>query len=224
MSEPSISKPSTGKPSTGKPSIGRPRRIRGPRTPAHLDKLAEIKNEAASCFYAHGYAATDVRTIADRVDLQVSTLYNYISGKEELLYLIMRDGMIEIAASLAAATSGLSDPRERLRAAVRSHVLHHAHRRFLAWVGHVEVRSLTGEYLEEILARRKEYEQRWIAILEDGIRAELFRVADPRLTMYGMLALGQSVSRWYRPDGQYDAEKIADAMADLVLDGALTTS
>src|ERR1700739_4489663 len=129
-------------PSIGEPSIGRPRRIRGPRTPAHLDKLAEIKKEAARCFYAYGYAATDVRTIADRVGLQVSTLYNYISGKEELLYLIMRDGMIEIVAGLDAAPEGLTDPRERLRAAVRSHMLHHAHRQFRAWVGHVEVHSL----------------------------------------------------------------------------------
>ncbi len=206
------------------PSIGKPRRVRGQRTPAHLDKLAEIKNEAARCFYAHGYAATDVRTIADHVGLQVSTLYNYISGKEELLYLIMRDGMIEIAASLEAAAGGLTDPAERLRAAVRSHVLHHAHRQFLAWVGHVEVRALTGDYLTEILARRREYEQRWIAILQDGIAAGVFSRADPRLTMYGMLAIGQGVSRWYRPDGPHDAEEIADTMADLVLDGVLITS
>jgi len=205
------------------PSVGKPRRIRGQPTPAHLDKLAEIKSEAAGCFYTHGYAATDVRTIADRVGLQVSTLYNYISGKEELLYLIMRDGMLEIAASLDAATGGLSDPREQLRAAVRSHVLHHAHRQFLAWVGHVEVRSLTGDYLTEILARRHEYEQRWVAIVEEGVRAGQFRAPDPRLTVYGMLALGQGVARWYSPDGKYDAEKIADTMAGLALDGVLTT-
>jgi AcrR family transcriptional regulator len=204
------------------PSIGKPRRIRGKRTPAHLDKLAEIKKEAAIAFYHQGYAATDVRTIADRVGLQVSTLYNYISGKEELLYLIMRDGMIEIVAGLDTATEGLTGPRDRLRAAVRSHVLHHAHRQFRAWVGHVEVHSLTGAYLEEILGKRREYEQRWIAIIEDGIRAGVFTDADPRLTMYGILSIGQSASRWYKAGGQYDAEKIADAMADFVLDGVLT--
>lgn len=203
-------------------SVGKPRRIRDKRTPAHLDKLAEIKRESAKAFYLQGYAATDVRTIADSVGLRVSTLYNYISGKEELLYLIMRDGMIEILAGLDAATDGLTDPRDRLRAAVLSHVLHHAHRQFRAWVGHVEVRSLTGSYLEEILGQRREYEQRWIAIIEDGIRDGVFSDVDPRLTMYGILATGQSVSRWYKPRGQYDAEKIANAMADLVLDGVLT--
>jgi AcrR family transcriptional regulator len=203
------------------PTIGKPRRIRGKRTPAHLDKLAEIKREAARCFYELGYAATDVRTIADRVGLQVSTLYNYISGKEELLYLIMKDGMTEIAASLDAAIAGLTDPHERLHAAVRSHVLHHAHRQFRAWVGHVEVRALTGEYLAEILRERREYEQRWIGILEDGIGAGIFVTQDMQLTMYGILAIGQSVSRWYKPGGRITAEKIADSMADMVLSGVL---
>jgi|HubBroStandDraft_3_1064219.scaffolds.fasta_scaffold00225_5 AcrR family transcriptional regulator len=206
------------------PSVGKPRRVRGERTPAHLDKLAEIKREAARCFYIQGYAATDVRTIADRVGLQVSTLYNYISGKEELLYLIMKDGIVEIAAALDAAIAGLTDPCDRLRAAVRSHVLHHAHRQFRAWVGHVEVRSLTGDYLEEIIGRRQEYEHRWIAILQDGIQAGVFGDTDPRLTMYGILAIGQSLARWYKPDGQYDAEQIADAMADLVLSGVVGRS
>jgi AcrR family transcriptional regulator len=203
------------------PTVGTPRRIRGKRTPAHLDKLAEIKKEAARCFYELGYSATDVRTIADAVGLQVSTLYNYISGKEELLYLIMTDGMTEIADGLDAAIEGLTDPGDRLQAAVRSHVLHHAHRQFRAWVGHVEVRALTGEYLAEILQKRREYELRWIGILKDGISAGIFADADPQLTMYGILAIGQSVSRWYKPGGRHTPEEIADAMATMVLSGVL---
>ncbi|HET6187975.1 MAG TPA: TetR/AcrR family transcriptional regulator [Trebonia sp.] len=202
-------------------AIGKPRRIRGKPTRAHLDKLAEIKREAARCFYMLGYAATDVRTIADVVGVQVSTLYNYISGKEELLYLIMKDGMSEITAGLDEAVAGLTDPRDRLLAAVRFHVIHHAHRQFRAWVGHVEVRSLTGEYLEEIVGQRREYERRWIKIIDNGISAGLFTDTDPRLTMYGILAIGQSVSRWYKPDAGYQPEHIADAMADLVLYGVL---
>ncbi|MGI8447617.1 MAG: TetR/AcrR family transcriptional regulator, partial [Streptosporangiaceae bacterium] len=150
------------------PAVGTPRRIRGKPTPAHRDKLEEIKKEAARCFYTLGYAATDVRRIADAVGLQVSTLYNYISGKEELLYLIMRDGITEIAAAFDEAIDGLTDPHERLRAAVRSHVLHHAHRQYRAWTPHVAVRSLTGEYLEEILRERREYKLPWTRILERG--------------------------------------------------------
>ncbi|MGI8449980.1 MAG: hypothetical protein ACR2MP_22930, partial [Streptosporangiaceae bacterium] len=84
-----------------------------------------------------------------------------------------------------------------------------------------EVRSLTGDYLEEILSKRREYELRWIGILEDGMRGGVFAEADPRLTMYAILSIGQSVSRWYKPSGKHDAEGIADSMADFVLDGVL---
>jgi TetR/AcrR family transcriptional regulator, cholesterol catabolism regulator len=206
------------------PAVGKPRRMRGRPTPAHLDKLAEIKKEAARCFYTLGYAATDVRTIADAVGLQVSTLYNYISGKEELLYLILKDGTMEITLGLDAAVEGVTDHHDRLRAAVRFHVLHHAHRQFRAWVGHVEIRALTGTYLDEIVARRREYERRWIEIIEGGIRDGAFANADPRLMMYGILAIGQSVSRWYKPGCGYEAEEIADAMATMVLGGVLVRS
>lgn len=206
---------------TPDPAIGKPRRMGSKRTAAHLEKLAEIKREAARNFYNLGYAATDVRTVAEAVGLQVSTLYNYISGKEELLYVIMLDGITEITASLDAAIEGLTDPHDRLQAAARSHVLHHAQRQFRAWVGHVEVRSLTGEYLAEILVKRREYQQRWINILTDGISAGIIPDADPQLTMYGILAIGQSVSRWYNPDGRYSANEIADTMAAMVLSGVL---
>jgi AcrR family transcriptional regulator len=204
------------------PTIGKRRRNGGKRTAAHLEKLAEIKREAARNFYTLGYAATDVRTVAEAVGLQVSTLYNYISGKEELLYVITLEGITEITASLDTAIEGLTDPHDRLHAAVRSHVLHHAHRRFRAWVGHIEVRSLTGEYLAEILVKRREYEQRWIKILTDGISAGIIPDADPQLTMYGILAIGQSVARWYNPGGRNSASEIADVMAAMVLSGVLT--
>jgi AcrR family transcriptional regulator len=196
--------------------------MRGKPTPAHRDRLEEIKKEAARCFYQQGYAATDVRRIAESVGLQVSTLYNYISGKEELLYLIMKDGITEIAAGFDEAIAGITDPHDRLKAAVRSHVLHHAHRRYRAWTSHVEVRSLTGDYLAEILTKRREYERRWMEILQDGMDSGLLAQADPRLTMYGILAIGQSASRWYKPGGRYDPEGIADAMADFVLTGVLS--
>jgi TetR/AcrR family transcriptional regulator, cholesterol catabolism regulator len=190
-------------------------------TAAHRDKLEEIKRHAARHFYGDGYAATDLRGIAYAAQMHVSTLYNYISGKEELLYLIMKDGMLEISAGLDQAVAGRTDAADRLRAAIESHVLHHTHRQHLAWISHVEVRALTGAYLEEILALRRGYEQRWMAILQDGAKAGLFVDADPRLIMVGILAMGQSVARWYRPDRPYAPEYVARSMADLALLGVL---
>lgn len=194
---------------------------RGPRTPSHVNKLERIKEVSAQLFYQQGYAATDLRRIADGLDMHVSTLYNYIPGKEDLLYLIMRDGIEQITEGLHRALASADDPAGKLRAAFRAHVLHHAHRRFLAWTSHVELRSLTGAYLEDISRRRHAYEELWLQLLREGMAAGVFAAGDPQLALYGLLAVGQSVSRWYRPGGRLSAEEIADELADRALGGVL---
>jgi AcrR family transcriptional regulator len=203
-------------------SPSRSRLPRGPLTDAHREKLTEIKRVSAILFYQRGYAATDVRQIASALHMHVSSLYNYISGKEELLYFLMKDGMSEIAAGLDAALASSDDPAEQLRAAVQSHVLHHAHRRHRAWVGHVEVRALTGDYLTEIKQLRHEYESRWIELLKRGMEEGRFKRADPQLTAYSLMAIGQTVSRWYEPRGRLSAEEIAAELADIAITGVLT--
>lgn len=197
------------------------RQRRGVRTEAHLEKLTVIKDQAARHFYSSGYAATDLRRIASAVGMHVASLYNYISGKEELLYLIMKDGMTEIRAGLDLAMASSDDPVQRLRAAIESHVVHHARRQHLAWTSHVEVRSLKGARLREILRLRSDYESCWLEMLENGRGAGVFDFGDPKLTMYGILAIGQSVSRWYSPRGRRSAEDIATEMANQVLTGVV---
>lgn len=197
------------------------RRPRGQPTDSHRNKLERIKEVAAQFFYVQGYAATDLRRIADALDMHVSTLYNYISGKEGLLYLIMKDGMVEITESLQQALASADEPAGQLRAALRAHVLHHAHRRYLAWTSHIELRSLTGDYLNDISRMRHDYERTWMRLLKKGMAAGIFAKADPKLTLYWLLSIGQTVSRWYKPDGRFSPEQIADVMADGALSGVL---
>ena len=186
-----------------------------------MERLATIKEHAARQFYEGGYAATDLRSIAASVGIHVASLYNYISSKEELLYLIMKDGMTEIRVALDAALADVDSPADRLRAAVESHIAHHARRRYLAWTSHVEVRSLTGRQRGEILRLRHEYEERFLQILEEGRSTGAFTFEDPKIALYAVLSNGQSVSRWYKPAGSRQAEEIARLMAQQVLMGLI---
>jgi AcrR family transcriptional regulator len=181
--------------------------------------LEVIKVVAAEHFYSLGYAATDLRSIADAAHMHVTSLYNYISGKEELLYMIMRDGMDSIASSLEEAVEGADEPVDRLHRALQSHIMHHAHRRHLAWISHVEVRALTGEYRSEILLLRQQYEDRWVEMVEEGMEVGVIVKGDPRITVYGLLSVGQSVSRWYESGGRVSAEEISTSLANLMLLG-----
>jgi AcrR family transcriptional regulator len=203
----------------GEAGTGRRRR---PPTEAHSRKLSQLKDVAAEHFFRRGYAATDLRTIADQVGLHVSTLYNYVSGKEELLYLLMCDGMAEIAGGLDEALAGKTEPVARLRAAIKSHVVHHARRRHLAWTCHVEVRALSDPYRAEILAARREYERRIVTLVREAIESGDLQQSDPRIVVYGLLAMGQGVSRWYQPDGRVDACDVAESFANMAMNGLVS--
>jgi AcrR family transcriptional regulator len=192
------------------------------RPPAHLARLETIKEAATELFYTLGYAAADLRRIADASHMHVSSLYNYITSKEELLYLILRDGLDEIQAGFDEAIASASDPIDQLRAALRAHIAHHARRRHRAWTSHVEVRALTGERLETILTLRDAYESGWVDLVKRGMASGQITTEDPKLAVLYLLSAGQTVSRWYRPDGRMAADELARTMTEIALGGILT--
>jgi TetR/AcrR family transcriptional regulator, cholesterol catabolism regulator len=199
----------------------RSRLPRRPLTAAHKDRLESIKSVAAELFYRFGYSATDLRLIADETGMHVASLYNYISGKEDLLFQIMKDGVVEINASLDDALEGCSDPLERLKRGLISHIAHHAHRRHLGAVSHTEVRSLTGNRRTRMIKMRRDYEARWDDLVINGMKAGIINPGEPRVIVYALLSVGQSVSRWYDPSGKIAVEELAENLTNMLLFGLI---
>ncbi|HSX79322.1 MAG TPA: helix-turn-helix domain-containing protein, partial [Candidatus Saccharimonadia bacterium] len=56
----------------------------------------EIIAAAAKVFKEKGYHAATTRDIAAEVGIQQATLYYYISSKEELLYLVVREPIVRL--------------------------------------------------------------------------------------------------------------------------------
>jgi TetR/AcrR family transcriptional regulator, cholesterol catabolism regulator len=192
---------------------------RGRPSEAHKERFNAIKAVSAELFARQGYAATDLREIADAVDIHVSSLYNYIFGKEHLLYEIMSDGLREANACLDEALSTSSRPEEQLYAAIRAHVLHHAHRSHLAWSASIEERNLTGDYLDAILKMKHQFESTFLEVLTRGMDEGVLRVTNPKIVLYGLIGMAQTVSRWYDPNGSLTAEEIADILANSAMFG-----
>lgn len=79
---------------------GPPRR--GPK-PAHT--VAEIVDEAQALADAEGFAALSMPRIAKRLGITATALYRYVSGKEELLVLLLERGWGPPPRELASAPS-----------------------------------------------------------------------------------------------------------------------
>jgi AcrR family transcriptional regulator len=178
-----------------------------------------IRHAAVDLFYKHGYETTTLRGIADKVGIQVGSLYNHIESKEKLLYSIMSEVMLDLLASLEKALEPHTEPVDRMRAAVECRVMFHAERAKEVFVGNSELRSLEPANRRAVVALRDRYEATFLQILEQGGEGGVFYFTDAKLLTYAILATGTQVSSWYRPRGRLTLQQIASIYSDFVLRG-----
>lgn len=67
------------------------------------DKLRRIREAARRQFIANGYDEASTRQIAVEAGVALGTLFLYAANKRDLLFLVVNDGLEEVAARAAAA-------------------------------------------------------------------------------------------------------------------------
>ena len=185
-------------------------------TPDQDDATERIRKAATALFKTHGYHATPVRALAEVAKIEAGSLYYHFPSKQEILFDNFVHTMDTLLEGLARACESESTPRERLRAAVRTHVLFHARRQSEAFISHTEIRALSEQNREEILAKRNLYEQRFREVLEAGVEAGVFHVPDVRLTNIAILTMCSAVADWFLPAGRLDEESVAERYVEMV--------
>lgn len=179
--------------------------------------MRAIRQAAIARIYRHGFEAMNLRDLAADVNLRVGSLYNYVPQKQEFLATLLENIMLELLADLKLQMSGLADPRERLLRFVRFHIEWHTARKQEVFIGNMELRSLSRDQHDTVIALRKEYEAFLRKILTDGVRAGLWKLEDPRVTTAALLALLTGISNWYRPDGRLSQARLIRIYEHLVL-------
>lgn len=189
------------------------------KTPNGTKTAEAIRSAAIDLFFEHGYEATTLRQIAEAVNVQVGSLYNHISSKEELLFSIMSSVIEDLINELDERLLTITDPVERLHVAVRVHVEFHTGRAREVFVGNSEMRSLDPQHRAEVVKLRDRYEEHIVNILESGAKSGKFIVGDPKLTAYAIVTIGTQVAGWYHDHGRYKLPEIADQYIDFILRG-----
>lgn len=178
-----------------------------------------IRDAAVRLFYQQGFEATSQRQLADAVGLQVASLYNHISSKEQLLAAIMTDAMRQLIARTEAAVNAATSPLDRLHTFMREGVRFHADHRLEAFVGNTELRSLSAGNRLAVVELRDRYQEILEAILEDCGKDGTVHVPDTKLAAYAGVAICVHVAQWYRDDGRLS---LADVVAGLLASYAPT--
>lgn len=186
--------------------------------PQPVDSAANIRDVALAAFYELGYHGTSVREVAKRAGMSVAGMYHHFPSKQQLLVdlvgAFMDDLIVELEDAVAAAPA---EPVERLRAAVRAHVLFHTRRQAEGFVGNAEVRSLEPEARALIVEKRNAEQRVFDRIIRDGVRAGVFRVRQEKMAGRAIVTMCTAVLSWFVPGAGLSANQVADSYADLCL-------
>lgn len=168
-------------------------------------------------FERHGYEATTLRQVATEVGITIGSLYNHMSSKEELLVEILGGVLDDLLVAHERATAEISDPLERLRAALELHIRFHATHAREVFIGNTEIRSLTPARRADVVAKRDRYEAELQRILTDAADAGVVDPIDLRLQVYAIVAIGAHVASWYRPGGASSLKRIVECYTQMIL-------
>jgi AcrR family transcriptional regulator len=134
----------------------------------------EILAAAASLFRRQGFERTSVREIAQELGMTSGSLFYHFASKEDLLVMIMEEGLRDITQAVRQAQATEKRLPERLLAMVQQHLAALLGPRLDAMtVLLYEWRSLSPEAQQRILALRDAYEALWTESLNEAAQLGL---------------------------------------------------
>lgn len=178
-----------------------------------------IRRAAIKRIYQHGFEAMKLRDLADDVGIQAGSLYNYIKYKEDFLYLLLKEVLVELLDGLEKEMDGAETPIAALERFIAFHLRWHTARREEVFIGNMELRSLSGPHSTEIVRLRETYEKTLRGILDWGNKEKIWQVRDSKVATYAIIAMLTGVCMWYRPRGRLSQDQIIEVYRELVLHG-----
>ena len=176
---------------------------------------------AADCFCEHGYRATKLETVAERMGISRVTLYRYCPSKKELLVRIFERAMSFYQHDLRRICTQPIPAEEKLRQIVRHQIRLIVERRNILIVFFSEESHLPEEMIHRVRAERRAYDDLIEGVIAEGIQAGRFAPLPPKLVAFAILGMCNWLYQWYQPDGPLSADEIARSFIALVEGGYL---
>lgn len=172
-------------------------------------KRFAILRTAAELFNERGFYETSLNELAKRLNVTKPSLYYYVKNKDDILLQIMNQAALEFTPAMTLAErSGLCG-LERLKIFVTQYTVAmtgvFGKCMVLSGLGPLEPSSrdeLTPTFrLLDTFVRN---------LLEEGIQDGSITPCDTKITAFSIFGAMHWLARWYRPDGDLNAQEIAD--------------
>jgi AcrR family transcriptional regulator len=205
-------------PSTTKPNTARwGSEIQSSAEQGDLKRFAILRT-AAELFNERGFYETSLNELAKRLNVTKPSLYYYFKSKDDILLQILNQAVVEFGPAMTMAeASGLSG-LERLKIFVSQYTVCmtgvFGKCMVLSGLGPLEPSSkdeLTPTFrLLDSFVRK---------LLDEGIQDGSIAPCDTKITTFSIFGAMHWLARWYRPEGEFSPQAIADRVFALFESG-----
>lgn len=172
------------------------------------DHLHEVRTEwrrtqiieaATTLFERQGFHATTMQAIASAAGISVGLIYQYVSTKEELLLLVIRDILDSFGTELPAAIASRTDPVERLAAGFEAFCQVLGRRRHGAVLAYRETKTLGPQGRATLKQLEVAITNVLAAEVEAAVAAGLMIDLDPNLVAFDLVYLAHAwaLKHWH---------------------------
>jgi AcrR family transcriptional regulator len=166
------------------------RRVADPKLVAK--RLPQIINAAIQQFGKSGFHSTTIQDIAKTAGISIGMIYQYVSDKEELLYLSVNAVVEDCVSAAENARAHAKNPLERYVAVVEALTRVIDERRAEAVLGYRESHSMSREHMGHVMKREREIGQILTDCIDECIRAGIFRKINADMLMYQSIILAHN--------------------------------
>lgn len=184
------------------------------RTTQQALKRKAILRAAATIFSRQGSHGATLEDVAASLGVSKAALYRYVLNKNDLI-LACQEEALEIAdRALSTGEATGATALDKIRIGLRLYLV-----AMMAEMGVpaliLEENALHGDEAERTLAKRDAYEMRMRALVAEGQSDGSIVAVEPKVAVFMLLGSIHWVAKWYRPDGAWSPENVADAIVAL---------
>jgi AcrR family transcriptional regulator len=174
----------------------------------------ELLAAAAKVFSARGYEGASLREICAAAGILPGSMYHHFRSKEDLFVNVHAEGFRRLNEVVDRALEGVTDPWQRIEAAIGAHLAELVERTDVVAVTSASLFHMEGSRLQRRLNRKREaYEDRFRGLIQAlPLPADIDRSL-LRLTLLGAINWTRV---WYRP-GKRTPAQIAHHLINKVL-------
>lgn len=165
-----------------------------------------------------GFAAMTLRELSAAAGMSMGALYAYFSGKEELLAMLQEQHRSVTRRVLEQALDPFREPRERLRAAVRTHLYLSEAMRPWFFFAYMEARHLPAAERKKSMASELATEKLFEDLITEAVAAGALAPRDCRMAASLTKAMLQDwyLKRWKHAGRRITVDQYADAVLALM--------